>query len=70
MPRHPCASQLSGTSHIIESIMDSMRNAVKGLQAHLSDWQGNRINQLTIGTMVVLSDAFALRLLRQESQLA
>lgn len=52
------AAQLTGTSQFIQSITDSIRNAVQDLQAQVSGWQGNRINQLTIVTMIFLPITF------------
>jgi len=52
------ASQVDGTAQFIQSITDSMRNAVQDLQAQVSGWQGNRINQLTIVTIIFLPITF------------
>jgi Mg2+ and Co2+ transporter CorA len=52
------ANQVDGTSRFIDSITDSMRNAVQDLQAQVAGWQGNRINQLTIVTIIFLPITF------------
>ena len=52
------ASQLDGTAQFIQTITDSMRNAVQDLQAQVAGWQGNRINQLTIVTIIFLPITF------------
>jgi Mg2+ and Co2+ transporter CorA len=52
------ANQVNGTSRFIDSITDSMRNALQDLQAQVSGWQGNRINQLTIVTIIFLPITF------------
>lgn len=52
------ASQVSGTSRFTQSITDSMRNAVQDLQAQVAGWQSNRINQLTIVTIIFLPITF------------
>lgn len=52
------ASQVDGTSQFIKTITDSMRNAVQDLQAQVAGWQGNRINQLTIVTIIFLPITF------------
>jgi Mg2+ and Co2+ transporter CorA len=52
------ASQVNGTSRFIQSITDSMRNAVQDLQAQVAGWQSNRINQLTIVTIIFLPITF------------
>lgn len=52
------ASQVDGTAQFIQTITDSMRNAVQDLQAQVAGWQGNRINQLTIVTIIFLPITF------------
>ena len=52
------ANQVDGTAQFIQTITDSMRNAVQDLQAQVAGWQGNRINQLTIVTIIFLPITF------------
>jgi Mg2+ and Co2+ transporter CorA len=52
------ATQVKSTAHIIAYITDALRNAVQDLQAQVSGWQGNRINQLTIVTIIFLPITF------------
>jgi Mg2+ and Co2+ transporter CorA len=52
------ANQVDGTAQFIQSITESMRNAVQDLQAQVAGWQGNRINQLTIVTIIFLPITF------------
>lgn len=52
------ASQVDGTAQFIQSITDSMRSAVQDLQAQVAGWQSNRINQLTIVTIIFLPITF------------
>lgn len=52
------ASQVGGTARFIQSITDSMRNAIQDLQAQVAGWQSNRINQLTIVTIIFLPITF------------
>ena len=52
------ASQVDGTAQFIQTINESMRNAVQDLQAQVAGWQGNRINQLTIVTIIFLPITF------------
>ena len=52
------ASQVDGTAQFIQTITESMRNAVQDLQAQVAGWQGNRINQLTIVTIIFLPITF------------
>ena len=52
------STQLDATAQFIQSVTDSMRNAVQDLQAQVAGWQGNRINQLTIVTIIFLPITF------------
>ena len=52
------ATQVRGTAHLIEYTASAIRNAVQDLQAQVSGWQGNRINQLTIVTIIFLPITF------------
>jgi Mg2+ and Co2+ transporter CorA len=52
------ASQIDGTAQFIQTITASMRDAVQDLQAQVAGWQGNRINQLTIVTIIFLPITF------------
>jgi Mg2+ and Co2+ transporter CorA len=52
------STQVSGTVRLIEYITGSMRNTVQDLQAQVAGWQGNRINQLTIVTILFLPITF------------
>ena len=52
------ATQVDGTEKLITYITDSLRNAVQDLQGQVSGWQSNRINQLTIVTIVFLPITF------------
>lgn len=52
------ANQVDGTAQFIQTITESMRNAVQDLQAQVAGWQGNRINQLTIVTIIFLPITF------------
>jgi Mg2+ and Co2+ transporter CorA len=52
------ANQVDGTAQFIQTITDSMRNALQDLQAQVAGWQGNRINQLTIVTIIFLPITF------------
>lgn len=46
------------TEEIIESLEDDIRDAAQDLQAQVVNWQGNRINALTVVTMVFLPISF------------
>ncbi len=52
------STQVNSTSQLIEYITGSIRNAVQDLQAQVAGWQGNRINQLTIVTIIFLPISF------------
>lgn len=52
------SAQIGGTARLIQSTTESMRNATQDLQAQVAGWQGNRINQLTIVTIIFLPISF------------
>lgn len=52
------STHVNSTSQLIEYITNSIRNAVQDLQAQVAGWQGNRINQLTIVTIIFLPISF------------
>jgi Mg2+ and Co2+ transporter CorA len=52
------ATQVNSTEKLIAYTADSLRNAVQDLQGQVSGWQGNRINQLTIVTIIFLPITF------------
>jgi Mg2+ and Co2+ transporter CorA len=52
------ATQVDSTEKLITYITDSLRNAVQDLQGQVSGWQSNRINQLTIVTIIFLPITF------------
>lgn len=52
------ATQVGSTAQLIEYTTGSLRNAVQDLQAQVAGWQGNRINQLTIVTIIFLPISF------------
>jgi Mg2+ and Co2+ transporter CorA len=52
------SNQIDMTAQFIQSITESMRNAVQDLQAQVAGWQSNRINQLTIVTIIFLPITF------------
>lgn len=52
------ATQVRSTAQLIGYTSGAIRNAVQDLQAQVSGWQGNRINQLTIVTIVFLPITF------------
>lgn len=47
-----------GTNGLIDSLADAIRNAAQDIQAQVGTWQGNRINVLTIVTMIFLPISF------------
>jgi len=47
-----------GTNGLIDSLADAIRNAAQDIQAQVGTWQGNRINVLTIVTMIFLPITF------------
>jgi Mg2+ and Co2+ transporter CorA len=49
---------VQGTSSLIDNLASAIRNAAQDIQAQVSTWQGNRINVLTIVTMVFLPISF------------
>ena len=46
------------TNGLIDNLADAIRNAAQDIQAQVSTWQGNRINVLTIVTMIFLPISF------------
>jgi Mg2+ and Co2+ transporter CorA len=52
------STQVNGTVRLIEYITSAMRDTVQDLQAQVAGWQGNRINQLTIVTILFLPVTF------------
>jgi len=52
------ATQVGSSEKLISYTTDSLRNAVQDLQGQVSGWQGNRINQLTIVTIIFLPITF------------
>lgn len=46
------------TESMVMNVADSIRNAVQDLQGQVSNWQGNRINQLTVVTILFLPITF------------
>ncbi|MFM8350047.1 MAG: CorA family divalent cation transporter, partial [Actinomycetales bacterium] len=46
------------TNGLIDSLASAVRNAAQDIQAQVSTWQGNRINVLTIVTMIFLPITF------------
>lgn len=51
-------SSVQGTSGLIDSLASSIRNASQDVQAQVGAWQSDRINVLTIVTMVFLPITF------------
>ena len=49
---------VQGTSGLIDSLAQGVRNAAQDIQAQVGNWQGNRINVLTIVTMIFLPISF------------
>lgn len=49
---------VQGTSGLIGTLDDGIRNAAQDIQAQVSNWQGHRINVLTIVTMIFLPISF------------
>jgi len=52
------ASMADSTASILKTLGDAFRNATTDLQAQVSGWQSNRINQLTIVTIIFLPATF------------
>lgn len=52
------AQSAAATEQIIESLEDDIRDAAQDLQAQVANWQGSRINALTVVTMVFLPISF------------
>ena len=52
------AQTTKDTEQIISSLEDDIRAAAQDLQAQVMNWQGNRINALTVVTMVFLPISF------------
>jgi Mg2+ and Co2+ transporter CorA len=46
------------TASLAANLIDAIRNTAQDLQGQISNWQGNRINQLTIVTIVFLPITF------------
>jgi magnesium transporter len=46
------------TNGLIDNLADAIRNAAQDIQAQVGTWQGNRINVLTIVTMIFLPISF------------
>jgi len=51
-------TSVQGTNGLIDSLDDAIRNAAQDIQAQVGTWQGNRINVLTIVTMIFLPISF------------
>jgi Mg2+ and Co2+ transporter CorA len=51
-------TSVQGTRGLIDTLADGIRNAAQDIQAQVSNWQGNRINVLTIVTMIFLPISF------------
>ena len=51
-------ASVQSTNGLIDNLADSIRNAAQDIQAQVSTWQGNRINVLTIVTMIFLPISF------------
>jgi Mg2+ and Co2+ transporter CorA len=51
-------SSVQGTSGLLSSAADALKSAAQDIQAQVSAWQGNRINVLTIVTMIFLPITF------------
>jgi len=49
---------VQGTNGLIDNLVDAVRNATQDIQTQISTWQGNRINVLTIVTMIFLPITF------------
>jgi Mg2+ and Co2+ transporter CorA len=49
---------VQGTSGLIDNLASAIRDAAQDIQAQVSTWQGDRINVLTIVTMVFLPISF------------
>lgn len=52
------AEDAENTENIIASVNSGIRDATQDLQAQVSTWQGNRINSLTVVTIVFLPASF------------
>ena len=52
------ATVSSSTEGMIESLVDAIKGAVQDLQGQIANWQGQRINQLTIVTIIFLPITF------------
>jgi Mg2+ and Co2+ transporter CorA len=52
------ASLARATESMVLNIADSIRNTVQDLQGQVASWQGNRINQLTVVTVLFLPITF------------
>lgn len=48
----------SNTNEMLDNLAAAIRNAVQDLQGQISTWQGNRINQLTVVTIIFLPITF------------
>lgn len=51
-------TSVQGTQDLIRNVTDALKNAAQDLQAQVSNWQSNRINVLTIVTMIFLPITF------------
>jgi len=49
---------VQSTNGLIDNLADAVRNTAQDIQAQVSNWQGNRINVLTIVTMIFLPITF------------
>lgn len=52
------ATVSASTEGMIESLVDAIKAAVQDLQGQITNWQGQRINQLTIVTIIFLPITF------------
>ena len=52
------ATDAQNTASIIGNVADGIRNAAQDIQGQVSTWQGNRINALTMVTMIFLPISF------------
>ncbi len=49
---------VGNTGGMLQSLIDSLRNTVQDIQGQVSNWQGQRINQLTVVTFIFLPITF------------
>jgi len=52
------SSAIDGTWQTLQGVIEQLRNAAQDIQGQVTAWQGNRINALTVVTMIFLPISF------------